>query len=129
MCQRRPALPFAFGGGLAQVVQQRARGADGLRTPGQAESFEILDAELLGEHAFAVFAAENPFFEARLDAFAEAARRAASGRGEPAGENSAAWRGSRISRGRRSCSSSRSLSSAEAPANSVARNSPVETST
>ena len=51
-----------------------------------------------------------------------------SGRGEAA-EEEAGWRGKRISRGRSSCSSSRSFSSASVPLNSVARNSPVETST
>ena len=62
--------PFAvFGRGLAKVVQQRAGGANGLRVAGEAQPFEAVNAELLGENPLAVAGAENPLFEPRLDAF------------------------------------------------------------
>ena len=63
----RGGWALALGRCLAQIVQQGSGGPDGLAMSRQAQPFQFLDSELLVQHALAVLAAENPFFQALVN--------------------------------------------------------------
>ena len=116
---------------LAQVVQQRAGGANGLRMAGQAEAFEA-GTPNCSARACARHSRQRKTHSSRRVSTASAQRSAVpSGlrRAQP-GANKSGWRGKQdFARAEQLQFVAQLFFGAAAPANSVARNSPVETST